>query len=325
MQMSPNLSAEHGKNSLAQSLANEHKVLIQLERFGWLPMSQIQAYCWPGNVTPRSAQRTLANLLARNQVTFRTRTKSREKVYALTGPGAARLNLELGINAVVLKDLQKAVDSSSFAHHCLANDIAVWWFRAQDENNGTYYTEHEVITGQAPFRSAPLTMTHAKGKRPDGILAMPSREPDSPYKTWYGWVEVERGWKNRAAQASMVAHLCDILALHKTRWEIGTKSILKFAMVACSLPAHETRLTSELRSFLGRHGHDYDVTYIKRFLFVWRPDGTATPVGKIMAEDDARLATEATIRQNEAAERAFAEVRAVAEMHARLRNESGAT
>lgn len=321
--MSPNLSPEHGKNSLAQSLGNEQKVLVQLERFGWLPMSQIHAFCWPGDATPRSAQRTLANLLAQNQVIFRTRTKSREKVYALTGRGAARLSLELGINATVLNDLQKAVDSSAFAHRCLANDIAVWWYRTVQENNSAYYTEHEVLTGQAPFRGAPLTMTHAKGKIPDGILAMSSTEPDSPYKTWYGWVEVERGWKNKKDQESMVAHLCDILALHKTRWEIGSKSILKFAMVACPLPAHETRLTSELRSFLSKHGRDYDVSYIKRYLYVWRPQGVAIPVGKLMAEEDARLATEAASERNAAAERALAEVRAIAEMHARLRAKSG--
>jgi len=321
--MSPNLKAEHGKNSLELSRQNEHKVLIQLERFGWLPMSQIHAYCWPSNSTPRSAQRTLANLLAQNQVTFRTRAKSREKVYALTGPGAARLNLELGIDALVLNDLQKSVDSSAFAHRCLANDIAVWWYWAQEQNGGAFFTEHEVITGRAPFRSAPLTMTHAKGKIPDGVLSMPSRDPESPYTKWYGWVEVERGWKNKADQASMVAHLCDILALHQTRWEIGTKAILKFAMVACPLPAHETRLTSELRAFLDKHGHDYDVAYIRKFLYVWRPDGTAHPVGELMAEGDARLAADAASKQDEAAQRALAEVRAVAEMHARLREENG--
>ena len=321
--MNKNLKPENGHNSLERSRLNEESVLTALHRFGWLPQSQIHSYCWPKDVTPRSARRTLANLLDLKQVVYRTRTKSREKVYSLSPAGAIRLQYELGIDAGVLPDFAKSVDSTSFAHRCLANDITIWWCREQAELGGTFYTEQEVISGRAPIRSAPLSMTHAKGKIPDAVMALPSRDSSRPNEIWYGWVEVEKGWKNKEDQGSMVAKLCDVLALHETRWEISTHSVLKFAMVACPKPIHENRLTAELRSFLAAHGQYYDVAYIKKWLFIWRPDGTKIPVGEIMAAEDTLLAEAALAALNASAERARAEVRAVSDMHAKLRAQNG--
>jgi hypothetical protein len=320
--MSPNLKPENGHNSLHQSHRNEEKVLIALNRFGWLPVSQVHAYCWPNDVTGRSPRRVLANLLEQKQVTFKTRSKSRDKVYTLTKAGAVRLQYDCGIDAAVVADFAKSVVGNSFAHRCLANDIVTWWGREQAELGGTFYTEQEIISGRAPFRTAPLTMTHARGKIPDGIMVMPSRDPNRPTDIWYGWVEVELGWKNRDDQKRMVAAICDVLALHQTRWEIGTRGIVKFALVACPKAIHEARLTGELRSFLSKHGKDYNVPYIKKWLFIWRPDGTRLSVGELMAKEDATLAIATLEAKQEASERARAEVRAIAQMHARLRAES---
>lgn len=268
--MSTTPSQVRGLDNRIKSVQNEEKVLHALHRFGWLPVRQVAAFCWPNDATPRSAQRTLQQLLAKKHVLFKDGPDG-SRVYTMTAPGARRVRDTMGLDATVDTEFARRIEHS-YLHRCLANDVCLWWARAQADNGGSFYTEHEVVTGRAPVRAAPIYMSTAKGKIPDGILSMNAiGSGNVADEKWLGWVEVERGHKNKDDHLEMIGKLCDVLALGTQRWEIGVRSVLKFAVVVCPREAHERRLVEGMLEFLAAHRGTYNTSYAVSNLHIWRP------------------------------------------------------
>lgn len=268
--MSTTPPRERGLDNRVKSVQNEEKVLGALHRFGWLPVRQVAAFCWPDDATPRSAQRSLKHLLAKKQVSFKPGPDG-SRVYTMTAAGVRRVRDAMGLDAEVDTEFARRIEHS-YLHRCLANEVVMWWANAQAGSRGAFFTENEVISGRAPLRAAPQYMSTAHGKIPDALLTMdaPGAAKDSGDK-WIGWVEVERGHKNKTDHANMVGALCDILALGTQRWEIGVRSVLKFGVVVCPRETHEHRLVEGLLEYLGAHRGTYDTTYAVSNLHIWRP------------------------------------------------------
>jgi hypothetical protein len=258
-----------GTDNRVKSRLNQEKVLLALHRFGWLPVRQVHQACWPDKTTPRNAQAYLAQLLELKQVTWKE-GPDRSRVYALASQGARRLRVELGLDATHDSDFPRRA-MPSYHHRCLANEVGLWWAKLNGELAG-YYTEHEIATGRAPVTSAPKYMSDPLGKIPDCLLTVvrPATETD-PYTKWVGWVEVEYSDKPTRAHNHMVTALCDVLAFGKGRWEIGSDSVLKFAVVVCPRSSHEHKLAEGVLQFLAANRPNYDVGYIVSHLAIWRP------------------------------------------------------
>lgn len=284
----------HGLDNRIKSRLNQEKVLRALHRFGWLPVRQVHRACWPGEATPRTAQRYLAQLLTLKEVQFKEGPDG-SRVYALTSAGARRLRVELGIEATHDVDFMRRA-MPSYGHRCLANDVAFWW--AKRGPDAGYYTEHEIATGRAAVTSAPQYMTDPLGKVPDALLTLqcPVTEHNQ-YSRWLAWVEVEYSDKPKPAHDHMVASLCDVLGYARQRWEIGTDSVLKFAVVVCPHLSHEHKLAEGVMQFLARNSGNYDVPYIAANLFIWRPGSdTAISLGGWIEGQPAMLALRNQLR-----------------------------
>jgi hypothetical protein len=230
---------------------------------------QVHYACWPTEVTPRNAQRYLAQLLAVKQVTWKQGPDG-SRVYALTSLGARRLRAELGIETTYDSDFARR-HMPSYHHRCLANEVGLWWSQLHGERAG-YYTEHEVSTGRAPITAGPKYLTDPLGKVPDGLLTL-SVTPDesNPYSTWLGWVEVEYSDKPSYAHEHMVRALCDILGFGKEVWEVGANSAVTLAVVVCPHTSQEDKLAGGVLRFLSRNRQNYNVLAIVRSLYIWRP------------------------------------------------------
>jgi hypothetical protein len=258
-----------GLDNRVKGHLNQQKVLKALNRFGWLPMRQVHMACWSGEVTPRNAQRYLAQLLELKQITWKVGPDG-SRVFALTSQGARRVRTELGLDATHDADFARRAMPSYF-HRCLANDVGLWWSRLHGDTAG-YYTEHEIVTGRAPISSAPRYMTDPLGKVPDALLTLERPvTADNPYAKWFAWVEVEFSVKPKQEHAHMVAALCDILAFGKQRWEINSDSVMRHAVVVCPRASHEYQLVEGVLQFLGANSANYDVKYIVQHLVIWRP------------------------------------------------------
>jgi hypothetical protein len=270
--MTTSTTTGRGIDNRVKSRLNQEEVLSALHRFGWLPVRQVHQACWPDAATARNAQAYLAQLLELRQVTWKA-GPDRSRVYALTSQGARRLRVELGVDATQDPDFARRA-MPSYHHRCLANEVALWWSNLNRETAG-YYTEHEIATGRAPVSFAPKYMTDPLGKIPDGLLTISRPVTDTnPYTTWFGWVEVEYSDKPAQAHRHMVTALCDVLAFGKSRWEIGSDSILKFAVVVCPRSSHEDKLVEGVLQFLAANRANYDAAYVVSHLSIWRPGAT---------------------------------------------------
>jgi hypothetical protein len=259
-----------GLDNRVKSRLNQEKVLRALHRFGWLPVRQVHKTCWPEDETPRSAQRYLAQLLTLKHVT-RKEGPDGSWVYALSSLGARRMRVEMGIVAAYDPEFSRRSEAA-YQHRILANEVCVWWKRLHSDDGGDYFTEHEIVTGRAPFRWAPQYLSDPKGKIPDAILSLEKPVTgENKYAKWLAWVEVEHADKPTPEHEHMIRSLCDVLAFGKKRWEIGTDSVLKFAVVVCPFSNQEYKLVEGLLQFLGANKVNYDAYYVVRYLHIWRP------------------------------------------------------
>jgi hypothetical protein len=258
----------HGIDNRVKCRLNQERVLLVLHRFGWLPVRQVHQACWPDKSTPRNAQEYLAQLLKLKQVAFKQGPDG-SRVYALTAQGARRLRAELGVEAMFDADFTRRA-MPTFQHRCLANDACLWWSNLNGPTG--YYTEHEIATGRAPVTCAPQYMTDPLGKIPDALLTLQMEVNDeNPYSTWYTWVEVENSEKSKAAHEHMVTALCDVIGLGKQPWEIGSASVMRFAIVVCPHLNQESKLVEGMLKFLGKNKANYDARTIVNRLYIWRP------------------------------------------------------
>jgi hypothetical protein len=320
--MRPTNTAHHGIDSRIVSMQNEEKVLTALHRFGWLPVRQIAAYCWPDASHLQTTRRTVTRLLNKKQVQVKgpIDVPDGSRVFALATAGVRRARDELGLDATLEKDFGRRKEQN-YLHRCLANDFVIWWNSAAAEGNLGAWSEHEVATLRAPVSRAPEARSTRRNKIPDAVVAMRPTDKNSLWSRWLGWVEVERGYKNGDKQEHMVRALCDILAFGKQRWEVGTDSVLKFVVVVCPRTSHELRLLRDLQRFLPANQGNYDAAYIKDNLFVWRPDGTMQPVRELLPEVNAAAVHQAEWQKM--ADKIKAEVHAISAMHAQLRAQNG--
>jgi hypothetical protein len=113
-------------------------------------------------------------------------------VYVLAQAGAKRLGAEADVNAKSGKDLIRNL--GNYEHRCRCNEFAI----DQLLEGNRVYTEREIQAGQAPFKN----VLH---KTPDGLVF------DKQDRHWFGWVEVERGYKKTADFQKMLRFIYHVL------------------------------------------------------------------------------------------------------------------
>ncbi len=261
--------AGKGLDNRVKSRLNQERVLLILNRFGWLPVRQVHQACWPGELTARNAQRYLAQLLTLKQVTVK-KGPDGSRVYGLTSQGTRRLRVELGVEATYDSDFARRA-MPTYYHRCLANDVVIWWGRKHG-GAANFYTEHEIVTGRAPITSAPKYLSDPLGKIPDSLLTLERPvTDDNPYAMWLAWVEVEYSDKPAPAHRHMVRALCDVLGFGKQPLEVGSDSIMKLAVVVCPRAEHEYKLAQGVLQFLSENVSNYNVVDVLNRLSIWRP------------------------------------------------------
>lgn len=266
------------------AIENEERVLRALARFGWLPTRQIASLIWPNSASPRLAQRTLARLREQREVNSRTGPDG-STVYALAAAGARRLGREFGLSTRITKDAMRHIERT-FEHRCLANEVCIWWLTSDFEGSAGVYTEHEVATGQAILTKKNAHEFLGTVKVPDALLLMRPKEKGHPDALWLGWIEVERGHKNRRDQEKMVAALAHILGRTGTQMRVDSIHQVRFAMVVCPRKTHETRLVRYMLDFLIRQRFgQYSDSYIRDNLHIWRPNGETPTMAELIRQD----------------------------------------
>lgn len=273
-----------GVDGRVLAIENEEHILRALWRFGWLPIRQIAAYIWPKSASPRIAQRTLARLREQREVLWKTGPDG-STVYTLSVAGARRLARDCGIPASATKDVLRYIERN-FEHRCLANALCIWWLNSDFEGAAGVYTEHEIATGRALLTRKNAHEFLGPMKIPDALLLMRPMEKSHPDAVWLGWVEVERGHKNRKDQENMVRQLAHILGKTGTQLTLNSIHKVRFAIVACPKRAHETRLVRYMLEFLIRQPYgQYSESYIKNNLHVWRPNGETPSMDALIKEE----------------------------------------
>lgn len=257
-----NLRAECGVNSNVRAVKNQEKVLLALSRFGWLPVKQVAKFCWPDDKTPRCAERTLAALRKRREVTFKELT-DRTRIYTLTAVGVARVSDELGKHANVDAEFAKRSEPQ-FEHRFLSNMVCVWWKRESGQPGAGYFTEHEIVQSRAPLRKYE---GNGFEKIPDALLVMDGQETSR--KTLV-WVEVERGHKKDSDQKTLVMALCYVLShknqgLQVDRYEVGA------AIVVCPTEELKHRFCKFLFDYLKAYKYRHDLKTVLARLYIFDP------------------------------------------------------
>lgn len=256
-----NLNPAYGVNSHMQAFNNQMKVLAGLARFGWLPVKQIAAFYWPNDATTRSADRTLAALRDRREVTFKDRA-DRTRLYTLTAAGVERVHHELGEFAKIDAEFARR-NEGQFDHRVICNAFCNWWQTSSGQANASYFTEHEVVQGQAP-----LHMYEGPDfkKIPDTIVEMTTEKGQRVL----GWVEVERGIKKPKDQALMVRALCHILSRDGKPHEAKGLNF-GIAVVVCPTEALKTKLCDSLFSYLKDNKWRHNVKYLLANTYIFDP------------------------------------------------------
>lgn len=173
------LNSEHGagtigdtnpRNTRDQARATENLILYWLSRFGYLTARQVARLVYPQhNQGEAMARRTLFRIERRGLVLRHRGQLGEHGYYGVTLPGARQVYDLFGLPAQSAKDVIRLPSK----HRTFANDIAIHFLQTGWDK---VWTEREIQTKQAPFRTLGKKIPDAAASDADGYVT---------------WVEVE--------------------------------------------------------------------------------------------------------------------------------------
>lgn len=184
------------------------RVLLALDKFGWLTAEQVGAVCFSHSKNPAVRARLKLRQLLRQGLVRGTSTSHATVAWQLTN--ATRLALEqAGLR------VPRAIEYVN-VHHVTEHTALATWIAIQKRG----WNEYSLLTGQVPGLKSRLM-----GKIPDAVY-------------WQGhdliWVEVENSWKNKKSRQGVLNFCVAAFGKEvKNPIEIGDK-ILTMMEIVCA-------------------------------------------------------------------------------------------
>ncbi len=186
-------------------------LLMWIHRFGWLSSRMVAALIFPtASQSWPLARRLLKKLLGDKLILVRALPQGGD-VYLLSVKGARLLNEAMGAKATS----GQGQTITSPLHRACGN----WHLISQVQAGLHIFTEHEIASGRAPFRTL-------NGKQFDGLVIH-----DGGLITA---IEIENSWKNRSRRQAV----CDIATHH-----LGRDTMTRLGVDASGNELHLARMT----------------------------------------------------------------------------------